>query len=196
MENQPRITSLGEFLDRLEQASQGDDPVALETLVEATGRRSFAPLLLLAGLIAVSPLSGIPGMPTSVALIVLVVAGQLVLGRKHFWLPEFLLHRTVSKRTLVKALAFLRRPATWVDRLLRPRLSILTHGVGVYVIALICVVIAITMPPMEPLPFTASTAGAALSAYALAIIAEDGLVALVAMGFTLLSGYLVFRALM
>ncbi len=57
-------------------------------------------------------------------------------------------------------------------------------GPGVYVIALTCVVIAAATPPMEFVPFTANGAGIALTAFGLALIAKDGLVALVAFVFT------------
>lgn len=47
-----------------------------------------------------------------------------------------------------------------------------------------CVLIAVAMPPMELVPFTATGAGAALTAFGLSLIAHDGLVALLAFAFT------------
>jgi hypothetical protein len=44
-------------------------------------------LLLLASVALASPLSGIPGIPTSMGVLVLLIAGQLIVGRDYFWLP-------------------------------------------------------------------------------------------------------------
>ena len=46
------------------------------------------------------------------------------------------------------------------------------------------VAIGATMPPLEILPFLATTAGAALTMFGLALIARDGLMALIGMAFT------------
>src|SRR5690606_15941015 len=71
-------SSLVEVLDRLEEAAREQSDIALGAILEAVGRRSFGPLLLVAGLIALSPLSGIPGMPTTVGVLVLIIAVQLL----------------------------------------------------------------------------------------------------------------------
>lgn len=149
MANSAPLHTLGELLDRLEAAGNGTsghsaagdgarecadkdkDAVTLGALIDEIGTRSFGPLLLLAGLVTVMPIVGdIPGVPTVMALLVLLVAGQLLLGREHFWLPRWVLDRRVRRDRLVRALGWLRRPARWVDRLLRPRLAWLVRGPG------------------------------------------------------------------
>ena len=214
MTNSAPLHTLGELLDRLQAAGNGTaghsvagtgagecadkdtdegkdkdkDAVTLGALIDEIGTRSFGPLLLLAGLVTVMPIVGdIPGVPTVMALLVLLVAGQLLLGREHFWLPRWVLDRRVRRDRLVRALGWLRRPARWVDRLLRPRLAWLVRGPGQYAIAVACVVIALAMPPMEFVPFSANAAGAVLLAFGLALIARDGVFALVAYVITALT---------
>lgn len=70
--------------------------------------------------------------------------------------------------------------ARFVDRLLRPRLTILTQGAGTYAIAALCLGIAATMPVMEMVPFSANAAGLALTVFGLSLVARDGLLALFA----------------
>ena len=167
---------------------KGRDAVTLGALIDEIGTRSFGPLLLLAGLVTVMPVVGdIPGVPTVMALLVLLVAGQLLVGRDHFWLPRWVLARRMRRDRLLRALGWLRRPARWVDRLLRPRLAWLVRGPGQYAIAVACVVIALAMPPMEFVPFSANAAGAVLLAFGLALIARDGVFALVAYAVTALT---------
>jgi hypothetical protein len=187
-------TNLEEMLDRLGRIPANNDRIALGTVLATVGRRSFAPLLLVAGLIAFSPLSGIPGVPTLVALMVVLIAGQLFFKRRHFWLPQWLLRRQISTAKYEIGLKALRRPARFIDRFLRPRLTALTQDAGLYAIAVLCVLIAATMPPMELVPFAATSAGAALTVFALSLIAHDGLVALLALILTSTTAVLVLSS--
>lgn len=190
-------TNLEQLLDRLATAGNGDDEtVSLGSLIEVVGRRSFAPLLLFSGLIVLSPLSGIPGMPTLVAVLVLTVSVQLLFNRKHFWLPDWILKRKLQREKLNKGLKWLRTPARFIDRLLRRRLTVLTHDVGVHAIAVLCVLIAAAMPPMELVPFAASIAGGALTALGLSLIAHDGLLSLIALIFTAAAAAVIVQAVL
>jgi hypothetical protein len=78
----------------------------------------------------------------------------------------------------------LRKPARFIDRFLGRRLTGLTEGPAIRVIALVCIVIAAAMPMMELVPFSANGAGAALTAFGLSLIGHDGLLALLAFLFT------------
>ncbi|NKE71660.1 exopolysaccharide biosynthesis protein [Candidatus Manganitrophus noduliformans] len=179
-----KLTNLEQLLDRIEKAAD-DDRVSLDAILDVVGRSSFGPLLLVAGLVTLAPIIGdIPGVPTIVAVFVLLTAGQLLFRREHIWLPRWLLKRSVARNKLCKALGWLRRPARFVDRLLRPRLTIFTQGAGIYAVAIGCIVIAAAMPVMELVPFSANGAGAALTAFGLSLIARDGLLALLAFLFT------------
>lgn len=176
--------NLKQLLDRIDEAANGREVVLLESILNAVGRRSFGPLLLLAGVILVSPLSGIPALPTTMSLLVLLTAVQLLAGRERFWLPRWILKRSITRNNLDKALRCLRPVAGFVDRFLRTRLTGLIHGGGIYVIAVICAVIAAGIPVMELVPFSATSAGAALTAFGLSLIARDGFLALTAFLFT------------
>jgi hypothetical protein len=185
------LNNLEQVLDHIARAAGDRDAVSMGTIVEAVGRRSFGPLLLMAGVVMTSPLSGIPGMSTSMAVLVLSIAFQLLVGRDHFWLPGWLLQRSVSRKKLNRALDFLKRPARFIDRHLRPRLTILVHNAGAYVIAVLCIAIAAGMPIMELVPFSATAAGVALSAFGLALVARDGALALFAVAWTGITFHLV-----
>jgi hypothetical protein len=194
MAEQP--SNLQELLRRLEQVSAGEDQVALGNLMEATGQRAFGPMLLLPGLIALSPLSGIPGLPSTVAVMVALIAGQLLCGRRHIWLPRWVVSRSVSRHRFERALRYLYPTARWVDRLVRPRLTLFTRGAALYANVLLCLLIALSMPPLEVVPFANSINGAALAALGLALFAHDGVLALFAFAFSIGSLVLLGRALL
>ncbi|MEX1031728.1 MAG: exopolysaccharide biosynthesis protein [Cellvibrionaceae bacterium] len=187
-----QVHNLQELLDRLKTTVGEDNRVSIGGMLDAVGRRSFGPILLLCGLIPASPLSGIPGLPTFTAVLVFIVIVQLLTGHQHFWLPQWLLNRQVSRKKFIKALDFLHRPAAWIDRLIYPRAEYLTTGVAVYVIAFVCAIIALIMPPLELIPFANTTTGIALAIFGLALISHDGL--LVILGLVALFGSLLLGA--
>ncbi len=182
-------TDMTGLLERVQQAGRRQDSVSLGAILDSVGRRSFAPFLLIAGLVTLAPLIGdIPGVPTLMAALVIFSSVQLLVGRDYIWLPGWLLERRVSRARFVKATEWMKRPARWIDYLLKQRLVRLTQPPAHLPVALTCLLIALAMPPMEVVPFTANGAGLTLTLFALALLAKDGLMAL--LGYALTGGTL------
>ena len=176
--------SLNRMLDTIVQATRAGE-VSFSAILDAVGQRSFGPLLLLAGLITILPPIGIiPGVPTAMAALVLLTAGQILCARRTFWFPNWLLACHADAASVKKAVNRMRGPAGWIDRVVRTRLTLFVRGPAVYCIAGVCVLIALGMPPMEFVPFSATGAGAALVAFGLALVGDDGLLALTAFAIT------------
>jgi hypothetical protein len=191
-----RVRSVNDLLDRIEEAADEHDPASLGDVLDIIGHRSFGPLLLFAGIVMVAPVIGdIPGVPVLMGLIVILTAGQFLLRRDHFWLPGWLARRSVSRDTICKAMRWIRPVGRFLDRWSRPRLTWMTHGAGVVVIAAASAVIAAATPLMEVVPFSANVAGLAITAYGLALIASDGLIAALALAFSAGTFYLIVRQL-
>lgn len=184
-----------QLLDRIESGARGHDFVSIGEMMDFVGRRSFGPMVLLVGIILVTPLSGLPGIPTIMGLLTLLTLGQILLGRNRFWLPGWIVRRKMSRHKLLKGLRWLRPMARRIDRLLRRRLTLLVDGPGLYLMALGCMVIAIVMPATEVVPFSASIAGLALVAFGLAMVARDGVVALFAWAVSLTGPIMLARNL-
>ncbi len=177
----PEPTSVEELLDLTEQAARETDRVSIGRILETLGSRSFGPILLLAGLITLAPLLGdIPGVPTIMAAIVVLTAGQLLFSRDHLWLPQWMLARSIRQDRFCRTIGWLRPVARFLDRFSKPRLTMLTRDLGSYAIAMICILVAAVMPLMEMVPFSANIAGVALTAFGLSLTARDGLIALLA----------------
>lgn len=180
--NQPDDpNSLKELLDRLRDGTDGQRRVSVGDILAVVGERSFGPLALVAGLVTLAPLIGdIPGVPTLLALMVLLTVGQLLFQRETIWIPARLANRSMEQEKLDRGLDWLEKPARFLDRWTRPRLVFLVRGPGQYVMAVLCLLVAAAMPLMEIIPFSANGGGLALVAFGLAIIARDGLLALFA----------------
>lgn len=192
---EPALIDLETLLERMALRARGQQHVSVGMMLEAAGRRSFGALLLVLGIIPASPLSGVPGLPSVIAVLVSLVAVQLLVGRDSFWLPGWLLDRHVSCSKFERALGFLQPIARTIDRFIQPRLTMFTHNAAMYLIAALSVAVAVTMPLLEIVPFANTTNGIALSAFGLALIAHDGVLALVALAFCAIGFYLVFSAM-
>ncbi|EON91947.1 Exopolysaccharide synthesis ExoD [Marinobacter lipolyticus SM19] len=195
MDDQSDPANIVQLLDRLEAVAANRSHVSIGEMMDAIGRRTFGPVVLLVGLILVTPLSGVPGIPTLMGLLTLLTLGQVLIGRKRFWLPGWLVKRKVSHRKLLQGLKLLRPAAGKIDRLIRPRLTVLVKGPGLYMMALGCMVIAVVMPATEIVPFSSSIAGVALVFFGLTMISRDGLLALFAWGISLTGPIMLVRNL-
>lgn len=195
MADQSDPADMRQLLDRIEAGAQGRDFVSIGEMMDSVGRRSFGPMVLLVGVILVTPLSGLPGIPTIMGLLTLLTLGQILLGRQHFWLPGWIVKREVSRQKLLKGLRWLRPFARRIDSLIRRRLTLLVDGPGLYLMALGCMVIAIVMPATEVVPFSASIAGLALVAFGLAMVARDGVLAVFAWAVSLTGPVMLARNL-
>lgn len=183
-------SNLEQVLERISHADSDTDgdKVSLGAILHEIENRSFGSLLLLAGLITFIPITG---ESVLMGVFVLLIAGQMLFRHRHFWLPRRLLRLSIKQDTLCKFLDRLKPPARFVDRLLRPRLTLLVRGAGAYMIAVVCTAIALVMPAMELVPFSAYSAALVLCLFGLALIGRDGLLALIALTVTILSAVLV-----
>lgn len=191
MRNKKKTNNLSGMLDNIEGAGETGDKVAVADILDTVGQRSFGPMLLVPGLIVLSPIAGIPGVGTAAGVAVLLIAGQLLIGCENFWLPAFIRRREVGRERLEKSVRALRPAARVVDRVLRPRLDFLTRRPFIYAVAATCVVLALTLPLLDMVPFTSLVPASAITAFGLAIIAHDGAVAAGAFVLSLASLYVV-----
>lgn len=171
---------LEDLLQELDQTADRKGPkISVEEIMDAIGRRSFGPLLLMAGLLGMTPVAAVPGAPSTIAVITVLIAGQMLIGRSRFWLPKLLLKLSVKADKLKKTVKIARRPAAAVDKVVKPRLQLLTHPNADRAVALTSVIIASATPPLEFLPMAAFIPSATLSLFGLGLIARDGLVVLI-----------------
>ncbi len=170
--------SLGEILDGLAEQGREQDQVSVDDMKKAVGQRSYGPFLLVPALLEMSPIGGIPGLPTVIALLIVIVAVQMLLGRDHLWIPGFLGRRSVEGERLEKATDKMRGIAGWADRLFHGRLTFMTRGIWVRIIALLCILLCLTVPGLELIPFASTFPMAAIALFGMALLVGDGLLVL------------------
>ncbi|MDF0603460.1 exopolysaccharide biosynthesis protein [Psychromarinibacter sp. C21-152] len=177
----PEIGSVTDVVDRMETAA-GGDKTTLREVVAALGEASFIPVLMAPALAVVSPLSGIPVFSSVCGLTIALVAGQILFNRDHLWLPDWLMRRRIASASLRRATRWLRKPAGFLDRHARTRMSYLVQPPLTWLMVLTCMLCGLAMPFLELFPFTSSILGGAVTLFSLSLLVRDGLIAALGYG--------------
>jgi hypothetical protein len=172
---------LSEILDRIVAIAASRERAPVSEIVEALGHRGHGPLLLMPALIDISPIGSIPGLPTLLALLIVLVASQIVIGRDHLTLPGFVERRTLPGAKLAKTAKWLAPVAGRLDRWFHGRLCFLTEGVGVRIAAAMCIGLALAVPPLELIPLATTLPMAAIATFGIALLVRDGVLMVAAL---------------
>lgn len=186
--------SLSQILSNLVDDTKGEK-VTLGELFDTLDQRSYGPLLLLPALIAVAPTGAIPGMSIVTGSIIALFAVQLLIGKSHPWLPERLERFEFSRKTLSRSVD---KAMPWVKAVeshLRRRFTLLAEPPANRIVALLCLLLALTMFPLALLPFAVAVPGTAIMFFALGLTTRDGLLILAGFVFSAAAIALTYWAL-
>jgi hypothetical protein len=170
-----------DILDRLHEAAEKEGKVSVDDIVAVLGDRGWGPFLFVPAIIEISPIGGIPGVPSLLALIIAIFAVQIAWGRDNIWLPGFLGRRSVSSERMRKAVEKVRPVGERLDKWFHGRLPQFTSDRATRVAAIVVLLLCLTVPPLELLPFASTAPMAAIATFGLALMLGDGL--LMALGF-------------
>jgi hypothetical protein len=173
--------TLSGLLDRIERhmakdGAKPDDKVSLGKILDIIGRQAYGPLLLIIGLMSVSPLAMLPGSTWAFAVLTLLVATQMALHKKHPWLPKSALKISFPEGKVEGALKKVRPWTKAVDKVVKPRLEFLAHEPWLVIVALLAIVAAIITFPLSLIPFAPIVPGSAVILVGLGVTARDGVV--------------------
>ncbi len=147
------------------------DAVELNWVLSELHERAFGLFLLVLALPCCIPF--LYGIPQIVALPLMFVSVQIVLGRKTPWLPKKLGARTISTEGLHN---LARRAEPWLVRIeafSRPRLSVLTHSPADRAVGLALILFSASI--MVPLPGTNTVPGFAVVIVSMGLLQRDGI---------------------
>ena len=168
------------LIDELKEAS-GKETTRVADLVKAFGNRGSGAFLVIPALIGVSPVAAIPSVPTIVALVTLLFAAQIAMGRTRYWLPDVIDRRELSSEKLSGFADKTRGAAKWLDGHLGRRLEALTSRPAQRIAGGVCCLLCLMVPPLELVPFAAALPFAAIGIIGLALVLHDGIAMLLAM---------------
>ncbi len=119
-----------------------------------------------------------PGIPTVCGIALVVIALNLMAARQRIWLPRVIAEKTVARadlqRIVARALPLMQR----LERVCRPRFTIVTDTAGKVLIGLVVFVLGFIM--ILPIPFVGNMPpGFAASVIAIGMTERDGLIVLI-----------------
>lgn len=172
-----------DVLDRLGSLGDEKDKVSVSDVVEALGNRGYGPFIFVPALIEITPVGAVPGVPTLLATIIVFMAAQMLLGRHHIWTPGILGRRRIAGRKLRQAADKLQPVGDRLDRWFPGRLPQLTGALPARLAAIVILILCLSVPPLELVPFASSAPMLTIAIFGLALTLRDGV--LMAVGFLL-----------
>ena len=177
---------LESILDHILATAADDSAASVDDLLDAFGSRAFGPLLVIPGLLMLTPLGAVPFVPATLSVFVVLVSAQKALGFAHPWLPWRLRERSVERAQLERSVSRARPWARRIDRVLKPRLRFLTGPPFERGLAAIATLLAASIVFIGFVPLAAAAPASGVLLIGLALTTNDGLVA--ALAFASLAG--------
>jgi hypothetical protein len=145
--------------------------VSLGDVTRLLGERGYGVLMFVLALPGV-----LPGVSSIAAIPLALVAVQLAIGLPRPWLPRILAARSLSRVEFARMVERVAPHLARVERLLRPRLAVLTGAIGERVIGVMCLVLALllTVPVLFNWPLVVP-----IALMSLAVLERDGAFAIV-----------------
>jgi len=171
---------LESILDHILSTAADDSAASVGDLLDAFGTRAFGPLLVIPGLLMLTPLGAVPFLPATLSVFVVLVSVQKALGFAHPWLPRRLRERSIGRARLEQSIRKARPWARRIDRFFKPRLRALTEPPFARVLAAIATVLAVSIIFVGFVPLAAAAPASGVLLIGLALTTNDGLVAALA----------------
>jgi hypothetical protein len=163
----------GQFSHQLDRWLSSDETKTLGALSDVFAEKSFAVTILLLMFVPALPLPT-GGISHVFEAITIVLAVQMVLGRRTIWLPERWQGRELGPTTTDRAIPFMVRRIRLVERFSRPRAAwLFDQGWMLRLLGLLLMALAVAAALAPPFSGLDTLPALGAVAIALAIILED-----------------------
>lgn len=170
----------------------GGETVSLRQILDVLGDRGLALVLLLVTIPQFLPLPLV--LSNLLALPIVLVAGQIALGRHSLWLPAWLMQRPIRRRRLLQATDRAVPVLARIERFVRPRLEWVWSPAGGRIVGVVCFLISCVL--LMPVPLTGWLPTLSLAMIALGLLERDGLVVLIGSLLGLVAGGILVSVLL
>ena len=171
------LTDVVAELEKAAEKTKGD-VVEVGTLIDALDHRGYGPALAILPLIELTPLGGIPGFPTLLALTLAIITVRLLMGYEHFWAPGWLRRRKLKSERVIRSMEWLKPLSLRIDATLHERLSRFAGSTGQRAACIVILCLLLTVPPLELVPFATSGPMIVIAIFGLGLLFRDGLMML------------------
>jgi len=173
----PEQTDLWPLSRLLEDLGARPDPdLTLGELIHAFGERGIGALMLFLGLLS-ALIGAVPGTTTVIGAPLLVITIQLVFRREELWMPAWALKKSFDRTRYRQAVGRIMKPLRMIERLSKPRLSILTGETSEVLIGIVCTILILIL--MLPLIFANLIPSLIIAAFGFGLTQRDGVAVLI-----------------
>jgi hypothetical protein len=161
-------------LNEFQKSIEGNQ-ARLGNMLEVLNNRGFGALILIPCLIELFPTGMIPGVPSLCATIIILLSIQLAFGRRYPWIPDRFENKKFEASKIRKGIRKAKPIIRWIDRRSRPRWRGLINHTNERISSLFILCLALSMYPLELVPFASSIPALLISLIALSFITKDGI---------------------
>ncbi|MEX1235327.1 MAG: exopolysaccharide biosynthesis protein [Roseovarius sp.] len=184
----PRLSDLLQAV--VDAPVRPEERIYLGNLIDSFGNRAFGALIFIFALPVAVPIA-IPGISALLGAPLLLLTWQLMRGRAQPWLPDIMRNRSFRRKDFGGIVSRVLPWVRWLERLVRPRLSILAIGWAERIIGALAFVLALIL--FLPVPFGNTVPALGIAILALALLERDGIAVLAGAtvgctGITIVSG--------
>ncbi len=159
-------------------ASEPEERISFRDILAILSERSFAILVVLLGLPNCLPMP--PPIPTISALLLIMIALQMLVRRPEPWFPGVILRGSIARSDVLRAVKRALPVVSVLERWSRPRLKIFDPRTGALLSAMLLLTMALGMlfaaPLIGQVPY-----GLAVCLFGLGQIERDGVLVLTGM---------------
>ncbi len=170
-----KALSLSDIAERMSDASDSQE-VSVKDMIASVGKRAYGPLLLVFGLIALSPVGAIPGASVVLGALIVLVAAQVLFGLESPWFPSRLKRISVDSGKIDRSVHKIKPYLAKVDKILRPRWRFMMEPPAPRLVAFFCIVLGVSMYPLAVVPWGVAAPALAIVVLSVGLTSHDGVV--------------------
>lgn len=166
------IRPISELLEDEFLTIEGED-ITFRSILEGFHERGFGFLLFLFAFPMALPVPKPPGISTIIAIPILLLTAQQMIGRHTIWLPEKILNKSFSRDKFVGLIS---KSLPWIKRLeilVKPRLGFVTQGFFSCMVGFAGAFMSLFI--MIPLPLTNTVPSMGIALMSIGVMMRDGL---------------------
>lgn len=154
-----------------------NEKTSVQDIITALHERGFGAMLFIFALPAALPLPVPPGINVLIALPLMILTFQQMIGRNKLWLPAKVKKKAFNTDKLKGMIAGAEPWVKRAEKIIAPRLGFITQGVFSRIIGLCGFIMALSVT--VPIPLSNTVPSFAIALMAIGVLMRDGLAVMV-----------------